>query len=220
MSFAEFYVENRLRSWGWPRQKGLIHKITVVDAFTLDQALEEIIQVTMGIGAGRKRLALSLLTELSEDRSKAGVDDCIDELLRQAEQKIALFGEHRPWRSLMALRPPDSGRFVPIPELQPGAGALQWRDLNREPFISAIPTWYREGLAWGLHHHREVDECFEAARVAGLSASPPYEIPTSDTLYDWCDEWIRDYEKQVGPLPEYPGLDAVDTDHHGQQPSR
>ncbi len=205
MGFPDFYVVNRLRSWGWPRQKGFLRKVTVVDASTLDQAIEEAIQVAMGVGAGREELAMAMLAELADQSAAAGVEGAVREFLRQADQKIALFGQRIPWRSLMALRPDESSPLVPLGEPRPGAEHVLWEEVGREPLASAIPAWCGEGIAWALHHRREVDEAFETARAEGLAATPPYTVPTQDELYNWCDDWVRDYEEQAGPLPYHSG---------------
>ena len=68
-----------------------------------------------------------LVTELLEDKSEDGVRQALNVYRQQAEEKIALFGEQRPWASLMTVSPPGSDRHVMLQEPKEAKNYIEWR---------------------------------------------------------------------------------------------
>ncbi|MCH8089079.1 MAG: hypothetical protein IH955_03590, partial [Chloroflexi bacterium] len=61
--FINWYVAELLRQMGWPRSKGMIFKKKYVDAQVLDVAVQQALQVAVGLGAGRPQLGVAVIAD-------------------------------------------------------------------------------------------------------------------------------------------------------------
>jgi dGTPase len=62
-TFGCFFVTGLLREAGWPRPQGLLRK-EVIDTMILDSAIDQMIDWSAAIGAGRPRLGLQVIAEM------------------------------------------------------------------------------------------------------------------------------------------------------------
>lgn len=204
--FAFWFVSQQLRNMGWARSKGLFNKVHYVDATLLDVVVEGVVQIAVGLGAGRPDLGVALLADIFADNpwTTESIDGLI-QMLEKGEADIADAPNLFPWKAL----------YKNEHRIAAHAKDFQWQDLG-DPTINTVWTLViAKGVFWGLTHDRDMPEVFtrvkedyeRTAREAipdGLGVPPQLPWKTLDDFYEYCNEVVSAFESTQHSLPEAP----------------
>ena len=218
--FGFYFVSGLLRETGWPRRKGLFNSTAVIDTIVLDHAIDQMIDWAAALGAGHPTLALQTLAEMFRDRdwSSDGRPD-IKVFIESAS------AENGSWR--------DTGAIAPHEIVEPTrfAGADAHRQAMegiektgpkwKGPTIPVkvfkeirvpLEHWFLDGLLWGIGNPKAFETWYQVHYEDQISRLPlMHEAGLAvDALPDLLEfladseEVLRNYERDIGPLPAIP----------------
>jgi hypothetical protein len=195
--FVYYFAFELLREAGWPRKLGRF-KGEGYDAPAVGSAFERSIEWGAALGAGRPSLALQMIAamlreEVWEDADapdlKVVVEACGEDLTR-------------------AMSP---GEAVPLARF-PKDATLKVEEFDNPEFVVFMELKLPSALVWGLTYPDRFEAwyCSDAAahgsmlsraRKAGVEAG---ESPSLSQLFEGSAAIVRDYERDVAPLPATP----------------
>jgi hypothetical protein len=218
--FGFYFVSGLLRESGWPRRKGVFNSTAVIDTIILDSAIDQMIDWASALGAGRPKLMLQAIAEMFRDRDWASDG--------RPDIKVFIEGartENGNWHT--------AGNFAPHDVVQPtrfaGADAHRqaaegimksgpkWKGptMDVKAFKELrlpLENWFLEGALWGIDNPNAFEAWYQARcedqikqlplmRQAGLQVEALPDLPQS--LED-SEEILRNYERDINPLPAIP----------------
>lgn len=207
--FGIYFVGGLMREAGWPKQKGIFRK-KVYDTTLLDSAIHQMIEWSAALGAGRPILALHVIAEIFRDRDWNNENaPNIERFIQSVKAKDEL------WCSTGDVAPQDVVRPVRFAQ---GGSTLDAKALTADQFGLSLEHWFLQGLLWGFANPDAFEKWYQARfelqsaqmdRVlqAGLEIG---ELPDFQQFLKDCEELVRSYERDIGPLPEIPEPLVVD----------
>lgn len=218
--FGVYFVTGLMREAGWPRRKGIFNSTAVFDALILDHAIDQMIDWAAALGAGRPMLALQTIANIFRDR-----DWTSDE-----RPNIKLFmeearAENENWRAGCAVAPHkvvQPTRFAGADvHRQAAEGIMELGAKWKAPTMDVkdfkelrqpLEHWFLQGVLWGLGnpgafetwyrtHFEERTKSLDFMRQSGLAIEEPIDLP--EFLAD-SEMILRNYERDIGPLPPIP----------------
>lgn len=202
---TEWYVAEQLRQMGWPKSQGVFRKVSYVDTRVLDVVVEQAIQVSIGLGAGRPQLGIAVLADAFGNNpwTKESTDKLLQGL-KEGEHEIESNRELPPWKALYAKhRVALHGNEIP------------WQQLGETVYVSVRAMVSARGIFWGLTHERDMPTVFAKAKAGyertaaeaiphGLAVSAQFPWNSLEHFYETCEDLVRDFESARPPLREVP----------------
>lgn len=199
--FGFYFVGSLLREAGWPRKQGLF-KGEGYDTLIADAAIDQMVNWAASLGAGRPNLALQIIAEIFRDRSWDNDD--------APEIEMFVNGARASWDGT----PDASPREVVQPiQLRKAFGAsISTKDFQDSRLQVALEQNVLEALLWGLANPDRFETWYAGAaqhhesslrfkRSIGLDVGA---LPALEDFFRLSEEIVRNYEREVGPLPLVP----------------
>lgn len=223
--FGFYFVTGLLREAGWPRRKGFFNSTAVIDTTMLDAAIDQMIDWAAALGAGHPQLALQTFGEMFRDRDWSGDDrPNIKKFIESAR------AENESWRATSGIAPNNvvqRTRFAGENYHRAAEGILKKGSRWKAPTMAVkefkelrlpLEHWFLEGLLWGLANPEAFEAWYQAdyhdkltslpqMRDAGLAVDP---IPDLAECLANSEEILRNYERDIGPLPAIPASLLLD----------
>ena len=203
-NFAAYCLAGLLRSMGWPHTSGFLRRREVVDPSVVDVAAVQMVQIGVGLGAGKPHLAIRFIADAFQDRewSADGAEELLDFL--DVSKQVADAPDQPPWRTI-APSPLATIRQEPIP----------WEWLGRSELTADHLGSLAQGVFWGFLHPLEAERALDAdrasyeerapeARKRGLEVSPDYAWSTNEDFYRNAEELVANFEAERRPLADAP----------------
>jgi hypothetical protein len=199
MSIFAFYFTTRLLGEaGWPRKLGRF-KGEGYDTLAADTALAQSIDWGAALGAGRTRLALQMITEMFRDRDWEGDD----------APNVKAFVEGAS-EGTSAASPQEAVQPVRLAKHRPKSISVE--EFNDPQLRAAMEQLLLEALLWGLSNPDRFEAWYTSRverhesrlaemREAGLEVG---HLPSLPQFFEDSAQIVRDYERDVGPLPSIP----------------
>lgn len=205
--FGFYFVSSMLRETGWPRKQGMLGR-EVIDTSIADAIAEQMTEWTAGLGAGRPALALQMIAEMFRDRDWAGDN----------APQVKSFIEGAQWT--------DDHPPKPSFQLKTFGKTISAKDFNDKRLITGFEQSALESLLWGLGKPqrfaawfnakaRQQAELLPAAQKAGLKIDGA--LPDLSQWFQFSEDILRDYERNVGALPPIPAKLLADARALGVQ---
>ena len=197
--FGFYFVTQLLREAGWPRKQGILRGESY-DTVMVDAAIAQSVDWGGALGAGRPRLSLQIIAEMFRDRwdsdDAPNVKMVIDELAGQDT-----------WSA--AASPRDA---VQPPQLSARLGrSIRPEQLQDERLRAAMEQLVLEALLWGLSNPDRFAAWYRAYLTHMESRTPTMREADLDVELSPLPEFlasseqiVRDYERDIGPLPSIP----------------
>jgi len=199
--FGYYFVGSLLREAGWPRKQGLFKRLSY-DTTIADAAIDQMVDWAASLGAGRPALALQIITEMFRDRNWDG-DDApqIDTFISGARESwdkapnAATREIVRPFRlasAFGALISPKNFQDarVRVALEQNVLEAVLWGLANPDQFT----MWYAEAA-------QRHESSLGFMQSSGLAVDT---LPALGEFLDQSEQIVRNYERDMGPLPTIP----------------
>ncbi len=195
--FAWYFASQLLSKLGWPRKLGRF-KGQAYDAVMVDMAFAQSMDCAAGLGAGRPRLALQLLADIHQGGWEDDAPDIVG-MGRRLKDK---------WSATTSPREAYS-----LPNFAADMSAISVEQFNsQQSMVFMEPnTWH--ALVWGLINPGSFEAWYES-QMADFESSAPEAIsarleidetmPSLQEFYENSEQIVRDYERDVGPLPSIP----------------
>lgn len=199
--FGFYFVSQLLREAGWPRKQGIL-KGESYDTFMVDAAIAQSVDWGAALGAGHPRLSLQMIAEMFRDRDWDSNDQAPN--VKLVVEQLA---DQDAWSA--AASPRDA---VKPPQLAAGFGrSIRPEQFRDERFCAAMEQLVLEALLWGLSNPDRFAAWYSAylthmesrtptMREAGLEV----ELSPLPEFLANSEQIVRDYERDVGPLPSIP----------------
>ncbi len=218
--FGFYFVSGILREAGWPRRKGVFNSTAVVDTIILDSAIDQMVDWAAALGAGRPTLALQAIAEIFRGRDWSSDDRPKINVFIEAART-----EQESWRATDAIAPHEvvqATRYAGADAHRQAAEGIMKRGAKwkgptmdvkdfkelREP----LEHWFLQGVLWGIGNTKAFETWYRAhyeARTSnlefmsesGLAIEPPADLRQFSAD---CEHILRNYERDIGPLPAIP----------------
>jgi hypothetical protein len=199
--FGFYFVSDLLSEMGWPRKQG-IRKRQVYDLSIVDVAIAQSVDWGAALGAGRPRLSLQMIAEMFRDRDwdsddAPNVKMVIDELAGRATWSAAASPQD-------AVQPPQLGEH---------GRSISWEEFNEPKWRPIMEQLVLDALLWGLSNPDRLEAWYGANLAHRESMTPTYRQmgldielappPLPEFLAN-SEQIVRDYERDIGPLPAIP----------------
>jgi hypothetical protein len=211
MSIIGFYFAAQLlREAGWPRKRGMF-KGQGYDATTADLALAQSIDWGAALGAGRPRLALQMIAEMFRDRDWEGDNP----------PNVKAFVESASERTWATAASPQEA--VEPPQFAKGMSTISVEQFQDPRLRTTIEQLLFEALCWGLSNPDRF-EAWYASKAAHHEATLPTmrsadleigDLPSLEHFFEDSAQIVRDYERDIGPLPPIPPRLLADAERLG-----
>lgn len=213
--FAFYFATQLLSEAGWPRKLGMFKGVGY-NAEMVDAVFAQSIDWGAAVGAGRPQLGLSMIGEMFRDRDweddNAPNVKGVVEGLREDERES-------PWGK--ATSPQDA---VPS-RVQFAAGMTS---LSHEQYLGlkGAPTeqYLLSAVLWGLDNPDRFEAWYSSKLADFASNLPVYrkagldvedELPSLLEHFENSEEIVRDYERDIQPLPSIPPRLLADAERLG-----
>ena len=209
--FAFYFAAQLLTEAGWPRKLGRF-KGQGYDALIVDAAYAQSIDWGAGLGAGRPKLALSMIAEMFRDRDWEGDHapnvKMVVESLREAPSAAAASPQE-------AVEPPQLAKRMSTISVE------QFTDVRTGTLMDQILL---EALLWGLDNPDRFEAWYSSEVASYASKLPLYrkgglevddELRSLPQLYEDSEQIVRDYERDIQPLASIPPRLLADAEQLG-----
>jgi hypothetical protein len=195
--FAFYFASNLLLEMGWPRKLGRF-KGMGYDAIIVDAAYAQSIDWGASLGAGRPRLSLQMIAHMFRDRDWEGDD----------APNVKAFVEaaiEDSWAA--AASPQEASTPTQLAERMSTISFEQFNDVRAGRLMD---QFLLGALLWGLAYPDRFETWYTARltdpklpfyRSMGLEID---DMPSLHQFYEDGEQIVRDYEREVDPLPEIP----------------
>jgi len=199
--FAFYFTVQLLREAGWPRKLGMF-KGEGYDTLIVDTAVAQSIDWGAALGAGHPRVALQMIAEMLRDRGwegddapnvKAYVEGRTSDWSTANSPQEAVpdwFSLAEHWRKPTISVEEFKDRRLSAQMEQLLLFALLWGLSNPDRF----DTWYRSNVS-------DYESRLPEMQQAGVEVG---ELPSATGVYEDSVQIVRDYERDIGPLPSIP----------------
>jgi len=196
--FGFYFVSHLLSEMGWPRKQG-IRKRQVYDTTVVDVAIAQSVDWGAALGAGRPHLSLQMIAEMFRDRWDS--DDPPD--LKALEEAADLEGWSTAASPREAVQPPQNGKL---------GKSISWEEFNTPKWRPLMEQWVLHALLWGLSNPDRLETWYGANLAHRESMTPTYrrmglDIELPSPLPEFLansEQIVRDYERDIEPLPSIP----------------
>jgi hypothetical protein len=199
--FGFYFVQNLVGQAGWPRKLGFFGGL-VYDNLIVDQVIDQMLGWGASLGAGRPKLSLQMIAEMFRDRDWDGD--------HPPDVKMVIDGSRAEWN-----KAPEGGPSEVIKpwRLSRTMGkTMPAKNLADRKLIAALEELCLESIMWGLGNPDRVKAWYTTHRAktharlpdmqeAGLQVD---ELPELDESLEQCASILRDYERDIQPLPPIP----------------
>lgn len=214
--FGFYFVSGLLREAGWPKKRGFFKK-EFLATIILDETIDQMIDWAAAIGAGRPALALQTIAEMFRDRDWSS--DNAPSIRRFIEGARA---ENESWRVINAIAPRD---VVKAPRFARTGPAVDAKALTDKQMRLGLEQWFLEGVLWGLANPEAFEKWYNARfedqtkRIALMRQSRLAidALPSLPQFLADSEELLRNYGRDVGPLPTIPAKLLADARALGRQ---
>ena len=199
--FGFYFVQNLLEQAGWPRKKGLFGG-PAYDTFIVDEVIEQMLGWGASLAAGRPKMSLQMIAEMFRDKDWDGDNPPNVKMLidgsREAWDKVPEGGPREviePWRLSSSM-----GKSMPA------------KNLADRKLIAPLEQLCLEAIMWGLgnpdrvkawytNHREKMQSSLPDMQKAGLQVEA---LPPLNEWFEQCESILRDYERDIQPMPEIP----------------
>lgn len=200
MSILGFYfVGSLLRKAGWPRKQGLFRAVTI-DTAVADLAINQMVDWGASLGAGRPTIALRIIAEMFRDRDWEG-DNApdINTFVNSSRESWDASPDATPCDIVQPVRlSPTLGKAISAKRFESVDVTLEQDLLWAILLGMANPERFAEWYADAAQRH---ESSLSHAQSCGLAVD---SLPTLDEFFENSEQIIRDYEREVQPLPTIP----------------
>jgi hypothetical protein len=208
--FAFYFATQLLREAGWPRKLGRFKGVGY-DALIAENAYAQSIDWGAALGAGRPRIGVQMIAEMLRDKDWEG-DDAPD-------VKVFVEGSEEVWAK--SASPQAVVQSPPIWKGRSTISVEEFTDRRLLPMMDQPLLW---ALIWGLSNPDRFEAWYSSeianyasnlplARKAGLEVDD--ELRSLPHFYEDSEHIVRDYERDVGPLPPIPPRLLADAERLG-----
>jgi hypothetical protein len=199
--FAFYFANGLLTEMGWPRKLGRF-KGQGYAAVMVDNAWGQSMDWGAGLGAGRPRLALQMIAEITRDSDWYGDDP------PNIEWLVGRSMSEEPW--LSAASPQEAVELAPFANRMSTVSVEEWVD--RQNMVAMEPLLFN-ALMWGLSNPDRFEAWYESAKAEYESGAPEAishgleideTLPSLPEFFESSERIVRDYERDVQPLPPIP----------------
>lgn len=202
--FGFYFVSGLLREAGWPQKQGILRR-NVVDTIVLDAAIGQMVDWAAAIGAGQPKLGLQVLAEMFRDRD--WTNDDAPTIKKFIE---GMRSQNSEWAGSAVIAPRmiiDPAKFIQLGK------TIDARKLTDPQMRAALENFCLQGLLWGIANPKAFGIWYNAyvedengdrkfARENGLELEEPQEL---SEFFNESERILRNYERDIGELPEIPG---------------
>lgn len=203
--FAFYFATQLLRQAGWPRKLGMFKGVGY-DAVMVDAAFAQSIEWGAALGAGRPQLALPMIAAMFPDRHWEGDHAAnVKGVVQGRREDEPRWG---PWGTAASPQEAVPSRI----QFATGMAAL-----SHEQFLGLKgPTteqFMLDALLWGLDNPNRFEAWYSAKMADYASKLPVYrkaglevddELRPLPQFYEDSEQIVRDYERDIQPLPSIP----------------
>lgn len=202
MSILGFhFVSSLLREAGWPRKRGMF-KGDGIDTIITDAAIDQMVDWAAALGAGRPSLALQIIAEMFRDRDWDSDD---------APQITTFISVARKtWDNAPKAAPREV--VQPIRLAKAFGRSISTKDFQHANVRMALEQIVLDALLWGLANPDRFETWYadaaqrdqsslELKRSSGLDV---VALPVLDDFFQQSEEIVRNYERDIGPMPSIP----------------
>lgn len=189
-----------------------------VDTRLVDILVEQAIQISLGLGAGRPNIGIAILADTFANNpwTKESTAKAL-QILKEGERKVENNPGLPPWKALYAKehRLASHGNDIP------------WKQLDDVVLLTVWAVVFAQGIFWGLAHEKDMLGVFakdkaDYERTAthaiphGLAVSEKYPWISLGHFYKNCEELVQDFESVRPPLAKIPDAfrTALEIDMH------
>jgi len=199
--FGYYFVSSLLREAGWPSKQG-VFRGEAYDTTIADAAIDQMVDWAASLGAGRTGIALQIIAEIFRDRDWEG----------EGAPRIETFitGARESWDRM----PKAALRQIvqPIRLASAFGTSITPQNFQDSRLQTALEQNVLEALLWGLANPdrfamwyagaaQRQQSSLDVMRKAGLATGP---LPALPEFFDQSEAVVRNYEREVGTLPEIP----------------
>ena len=200
--FGCYFFTSLLHEMGWPRKQGLFRR-AAIDTTVADLAIDQMVNWAASLGAGRPALALQIIAEMFRDRNWDG-DDApqIDGVIKGSRESRDKVPHASPLEYVQPVRLAKHFGAVISPK----------RLLQNSEMLIALEQYVLEAMIWGLADPKRfavwyADAAQRHASKLGLYQSSGLAVdamPALGEFFDVSEQIVRNYERDVAPLPIIP----------------
>ncbi len=202
MSMLGFYfVQALLEQAGWPRKKRLFGG-PAYDTFIVDKVIDQMLTWAACLATGCPKLSLQMIAEMFRDK-----DWDVD---KPPDIKMVIDGSREEWDKV-----PEGGPSEVIKpwRLSSNMGkSIPAKNLADRKLIAALEQLCLEAIIWGLgnpdrvkawytNHREKMQSSLPGMQKAGLQVEA---LPALNEWFEQSESILRDYERDIQPLPEIP----------------
>ena len=204
--FTQWYVREQLQRMGWPRTKGIFRKTSYVNTMVVDVAVEQALQTSIGLGAGRPELGVAVLADAfaNDPWTSESVAKLLTDLGADSEQAVEINSSLTPWKALYVKH-----------RLALAGNEIPWQQLGDDGFYVIWSVLSATAVYWGLTHEAEMPNVFADARADyertarewiphGLDVSEEFPWNSLDHFYDNCEELVQAFQMVRPPFADIP----------------
>ena len=199
--FGYYFIGSLLQEAGWPRKQGLFRG-EAYDTTVVDAAIDQMVDWAASLGAGRPTIALQMIAEMFSDRNWDGDD--------APQIKTFIDGARESWKGALNAAPREI--LQPIHLESKFGSSISAKNFQDARLRVALEQNFLEALLWGLanpdrfavwyastaqHHQSSLD----FMRSSDLAVD---ELPALEEWFGQCEEIVRNYERNIGPLRAIP----------------
>lgn len=202
MSILGFYfVTSLLREAGWPRKQGLFRR-AAIDTIIADSATDQMVDWAASLGAGRPTLALQIIAEMFRDRNWDGDD--------APQVAVVINGSRELWDKVPNAGPREI--VQPIRLANHFGRTISPKRFQAADMSRALEQYLLEALSWGLANPERFATWYADTAQRHASKLRFYQkcglavdvLPALDGFFDQSEQIVRNYERDVKPLPIIP----------------
>ena len=198
--FPLYAVQSILSAAKWPRKAGVFDR-PEVSGDVAGHAWAMMVQMSVGIGAGRAYVACQLLTQFLPNRD--WTTEKWDDMMAKLDPTNAVSKSPQVW-------PWDTIVAEDVRELF--VGSVPWDDLMSSDTIPVAVTRCSQGLVYGLLREDDARHALEAERTQyaivareavryGVSIPTSLPWPDNDSFFRRLGQLVELYQSSNGPLP-------------------
>ena len=199
--FGFYFVQALLEQSGWPRKKGLFSG-PAYDTFIVDEVIDQMLGWGASLGSGRPKLSLQMISEMFRDKDWDGDNP--------PDVKMIIDGSREDWDKV-----PEGGPSEVIKpwRLSSTIGkSMPAKNLADRKLITALEQLCLEAIMWGLGNPDRVKAWYISRREKMQSPLPDMQkaglqveaLPALKEWFEQCESILRDYERDIQPMPEIP----------------
>jgi hypothetical protein len=211
---ALYFASGLLAEMGWPRKLGMF-KGEGYDTSLADMAVGNAIDWGAALGAGRPRLAVQMIAEILRDYDWEGDDP------PNIKAIVDGASEEGSWST--AASPQEAVHLIPPVNVAWPKSTISVEEFRDRQLSGAMEWFLLKALLWGLSNpdrfeawyssrREDYDSMLPKAQAAGLEVGESVSLPE---WFEASEEVVRDYERDIRPLPSIPPRLSADAEELG-----